>query len=101
MANPERATLAGSVFLWTRRGVPEAACSMYAYGDGERDSDEGEAPAVDHELVSLSTRSIAVRHGGESVWETEQPGITWRPLAGAPAPAAKRAARLAQSVSGN
>src|SRR2546422_8605105 len=29
--NPLRGTAAGSVFLWTEGGVPQAACCMYAY----------------------------------------------------------------------
>src|SRR5262245_45447957 len=34
-SNPIRGTAAGSVFLWTQGGVPQAACCMYAYRNGQ------------------------------------------------------------------
>src|SRR5438067_8869916 len=34
-SNPIRGTAAGSVFLWTQAGVPQAACCMYAYRNGD------------------------------------------------------------------
>jgi hypothetical protein len=89
-SNPIRGTAAGSVFLWTREGIPQAACCMYAYRDGEG------GYAVDHELVSLTTEPIEARYDGQPVWETQKPGVAWQPLPDAPAPAAKRPARLIQ-----
>ena len=52
--------------------------------------------AVDHELVSLSTERVEARHKGDVVWRSEKPGIAWTAFAGAPTPASKRPARLAQ-----
>jgi hypothetical protein len=87
--NPIRGTLAGSVFIWTRDGMPQAACCMYAYRD------KG-GYAVDHELVSLTTEKLDASYAGESVWKAEDAGIAWSPIPKAPAPAATRPARLVQ-----
>jgi hypothetical protein len=87
--NPIRGTAAGSVFLWTLDGMPQAACCMYAYRMME-------VYAVDHELVSLATQAVEARYDGEPVWRCEQPGIAWLAASGAPAPAASRSARLVQ-----
>jgi len=88
--NPIRGTVAGSVFLWTREGIPQAACCMYAYRDGEQ------GYAVDHELVSLTAEPIEARYEGQPVWQTEKPGVAWQAVPDAPAPAAKPATRLVQ-----
>ncbi len=87
--NPVRGTKAGSVFLWTHDGVPQAACCMYAYHN------QG-SYFVDHELVSLSTERIEARYDGDVVWHCEKPGIVWTTWADAPVPSAKRPARLVQ-----
>jgi hypothetical protein len=87
--NPIRGTAAGSVFFWTERGIPRAACCMYAYrANGDY--------AVDHELVSLTTEGIEARYDGPTVWRSEKPGIDWTAVPDAPVPAANRAARLIQ-----
>ena len=88
--NPIRGTAAGSVFLWTRDGIPQAACCMYAYRNGEM------GYVVDHELVSLTSEPIEARYDGEIAWQTEKPGVDWKPVPDAPTPAPKRPARLIQ-----
>ena len=59
--NAIRGTLAGSVFIWTQGGVPQAACCMYAYRD------KG-GYAVDHELVSLTTEKLDAGYAGTSAF---------------------------------
>ena len=88
--NPIRGTAAGSVFLWTRGGIPQAACCMYAYRNGEL------GYVVDHELISLTPEPIEARYEGEPVWQTEKPGVTWNAIPNTPVPASKRPARLIQ-----
>src|SRR3954471_19476584 len=81
-SNPERNTFFGATFVWTYEGRPELIGSAY-----------GRAKSLRHEFHSLSIEPIVAQRSGSKVHRF-QPGIQWRELAGAPAPAASAALRL-------
>jgi hypothetical protein len=83
-SNAERGTNIGGVFLWTERGRPAMIACAFIFKD-----------KVNHEFQSLSDREIIASRKGEEVHRFG-PGVEWKPLAEAPAPAAKRTARLTQ-----
>ena len=83
-SNPERNTIYGATFVWTREGRPELIGSAY-----------GRAQYLRHEFHSLSTEPIVAERSGKQVHRFP-PGIEWRELPGAPEPAASYALRLTQ-----
>ena len=83
-SNPERNTFFGATFVWAVDGRPEMIGSAYGRGKFMR-----------HEFHSLSTEPLVARRLDNQVHRF-QPGIAWRELAGAPAPAATYTSRLAQ-----
>jgi hypothetical protein len=76
----------GVFVLWTNKGRPEASVGIYPwYG------------YITHELVSLSrVAKLEARQEGRVVWSPKIPGVAYKDLSGAPAPAATSAARLRQ-----
>jgi hypothetical protein len=79
----------GAVYIWTCRGRAEALGTFFSYpSTGNRN--------LNHELQSLSLSVLDVSREGPNTWKPEAPGIELRPIAGAPAPAATDALRLAQ-----
>jgi hypothetical protein len=83
-SNPERNTIYGITYVWTREGRPELIGSAY-----------GRYQYLRHEFQSLSTEPIVAERSGKRVHRFP-PGIEWRELAGAPEPAASYALRLTQ-----
>jgi hypothetical protein len=76
----------GVFVLWVNKGRPEASASIYPW-DG----------TIAHEFVSLSRGAkLVAREGGRVVWSPETPGVEFKDLPGAPAPADTPAARLRQ-----
>ena len=59
-SNPVRSTPAGTVFLWHHKGVPQAACCMFAIRNPDVKGDD----FVNHEFVSLSTGLIEAKSDG-------------------------------------
>ncbi|MBC8115107.1 MAG: hypothetical protein H7062_12055, partial [Candidatus Saccharimonas sp.] len=90
-SNPVRATPAGTVFLWHHKGVPQAACCMFAIRNPNVKGDY----FVNHEFVSLSTGLIEATSGGAMAWQTKEPGIAWQDMEGPSVPKS-RSGRLAQ-----
>jgi len=76
----------GVFVLWTNKGRPEASVGIYPwYG------------YITHELVSLSrVAKLEARQKGRVVWSPMVPGVAYKDLSGAPAPAATSAGRLPQ-----
>ncbi len=76
----------GVFVLWTNKGRPEASASVYPwYG------------YITHELVSLSRGAkMEARQEGRVIWSPKVPGVAYKDLPGAPAPAASPAGRLRQ-----
>ncbi|MCI0359317.1 MAG: hypothetical protein L0211_12635 [Planctomycetaceae bacterium] len=92
--NPVRATdQHGTMFLWTDRGRPAVIGSIWSalnrLDTGLRN--------ITHEWHSLVEEpDVQAVRGGQSLWSAGEPGIAWQALAGSPAPASSRAARLIQ-----
>ena len=76
----------GVFVLWTNAGRPEASVGIYPwYG------------YITHEVVSLSRGAkLEARQQGRVVWSPKVPGVAFKDLPGAPAPAATSAGRLRQ-----
>lgn len=70
-SNPERNTLAGGLYFWTKQSRPVIALCVYP--------NEGD---FDFEFQSLTDQSLAVTRDNTSVWKPTEPGIVWRPLDG-------------------
>ncbi len=91
--NPVRASQQdGVVFIWTRRGRPEAIGTIFSSraGVGER--------GVNHEFHSLSLATLDITRRGthEHLWTPKTAGIELAPIEEASSPAGSAAQRLAQ-----
>lgn len=80
----------GVLCLWVDRGRPVVAMTIFTFkgNDGKRN--------VVHEHQSLSARPLEGTWRGRPMWHTDEPGIAFAPVPGAPAPADSPAARLRQ-----
>ncbi|MDR3636282.1 MAG: hypothetical protein P4L84_20940 [Isosphaeraceae bacterium] len=87
-SNPVSGSIHGSVFVWTRQGRATAIASIYKWY----------APRhhLGVEFHSLAAGPLVAKRAGENAWTPRLPGIELRPIPGAPAPADKPVARLAQ-----
>lgn len=86
--NPLTAVKDGAIFLWTdaETGRPEASAQVFRISNG----------FWLHEWSSLATGPIVAEVGTDARWHPDQPGVTFRPIPDAPAPAATPEARLRQ-----
>jgi hypothetical protein len=76
----------GVFVLWVDNGRPEASASIYPW--------EGN---LVHDFASLSRRAkLVARERGRVIWSPETPGVEFKDIPGAPAPAESPAARLTQ-----
>ena len=76
----------GVFVLWVNKGRPEASASIYPW--------EGN---LVHDFVSLSRGAkLVAREDGRVIWSPETPGVEFKDIPGAPAPADTPAARLRQ-----
>jgi hypothetical protein len=87
-SNPIVGEIYGDVFVWTRKGRPEAIGSLYRWYSPFHHSSL--------ELVSLSAGPLAGHRDGREVWAPSRPGIVMKPIPGAPPPAGTPAGRLRQ-----
>jgi RNA polymerase sigma factor (sigma-70 family) len=87
--NPVRGAKDGCLFLWTEEGRPAAILSLYPPFGGSGDR-------WDHEFLSLSRGKLLARRDGTLAWTPEKPGIAFKPVPGAAAPAQSAARRLSQ-----
>ena len=77
---------AGVFVLWVNKGRPEASASIYPW--------EGD---LVHEFMSLSPGAkLVAREGGRVIWSPETPGVEYKDIPAAPAPADTPAARFKQ-----
>jgi len=75
-----------TLLLWTAGGRPEALTSVYGWRGH-----------LAHEVVSLAREEgLVVRDGDRTLWSFGKPGVSFREIPGAPAPAETPAARLKQ-----
>ena len=76
----------GVFVLWVNNGRPQAFASIYPW--------EG---LLNHDFVSLSRDAkLVAREGGHVIWSPATPGVEFKEIPGAPAPADTPAARLRQ-----
>jgi hypothetical protein len=76
----------GIFVLWVHHGRPEASASIFPF--------EG---SIHYELVSLSRGSkLVAREDSRVIWSPATPGVAFKDIPGAPAPADTPAARLKQ-----
>jgi len=88
--NPVGGARDGTVFLWTDRGRPQAVLQLFTYDDDH----------FSHEWQSLAEGPLtAARNNQQVAWNPEEPGIKFRELPNAGAPAATAAGRLRQMKS--
>ncbi len=82
----------GAIFLWADEvGRPEAAAQVFLL---KTKTEPGGFWL--HEFTSLSTRPLVADERGATRWRPSVPGLTFRPLPGAPKPGTTPAVRLRQ-----
>jgi hypothetical protein len=86
-SNPERNSGDGCLYLFTDKGRPQAALTIYLTEDRK---------AWNHEFQSLAEQSLVAKKGQAVAWEPDQSGVKFEPAPGAPAPAEAAAGRLVQ-----
>lgn len=87
--NPVSNVPDGTIFLWKdARSQPVAIVQVFILGNTK--------DLWLHEFQSLTTTPLSVKQGTASTWNPRRGGITYKPLADAPAPADTRTARLTQ-----
>lgn len=79
-----------TMWVWGTKGRPSAIIAVEYYPQRPK------GPKWLFEIVSLSTGRIAAEREPELNWKAREPGLKLQVLAGAPAPAEKATARLAQ-----
>src|SRR5262245_43165458 len=87
--NPVGGARDGTVFLWTDRGRPAAILQLFTYDDDH----------FSHEWQSLADGPLSAERARQVAWSPEEPGVRFRELPGAEAPAGTPAARLRQMKS--
>jgi hypothetical protein len=92
LGNQANGVLEGAIFLWTDRvGRPEAAAQVFLH------KVQGNPGGIWlHEFTSLSTGLFNVSQRGAVRWSPAGPGVVFRPVPGAPRPAATATQRLRQ-----
>ncbi len=93
LGNQGNGVLEGAIFLWTdpKTDRPGAAAQVFLH----RNDLQPEGRWL-HEFTSLSTDPFVAARGRSEPWKPEGPGVVFKPVPGAPAPAATPAARLRQ-----
>src|SRR5262245_15390880 len=86
-SNPERNNGDGCLYLFTDKGRPQAALTIYLTEDRK---------AWNHEFTSLAERELVAKKNGAVAWSPDRPGVEFKPVPGAPAPAESAAGRLVQ-----
>ena len=80
----------GAVFLWVTDGRPAAVGTIFTYRVS------GSPRVLQHEVHSLLTGGLDATWRGRPAWRSEKPGLTFRPVPDAPAPAGSAPSRLRQ-----
>jgi hypothetical protein len=87
-SNPVVGSIYGDVFVWTAKGRPEVVASLYKWFSPFSHRT--------NEFLSLSTRPVVGEREGRPVWSPARPGVEFKPVSDAPAPAATAPQRLRQ-----
>src|SRR5262249_32941956 len=86
-SNPERGGIDGCLYFFTDNGRPQAALTIYPTLDGK---------AWNHEFQSLAERELVAKKDRAVAWAPDEPGVEFKPVPDAPAPAESAAGRLIQ-----
>src|SRR5262245_24098289 len=86
-SNPERGNGDGCLFLFTDKGRPQAALTIYLTEDRK---------AWNHEFQSLAECELVAKKGSAVAWAPDKPGLEFKPVPDAPVPADTAAGRLLQ-----
>jgi hypothetical protein len=86
--NPVNGIVHGRLMLWTANGRPEAIVGVYKWYHPFKHRS--------NEFMSLSTSTLVARRDGLVAWNPRRPGVEFKPIPDAPAPASTPAARLRQ-----
>jgi hypothetical protein len=87
-SNPVAGSIHGSVFVWTDRGTPVAVGSIYKWFSPKTHTGV--------ELHAISPRRLSADREGRRLWSPSRPGVEFRAIPGAQAPAESPAGRLRQ-----
>jgi hypothetical protein len=85
--NPIRGQLDGCLFLWTLSGRPQAVLTFYPMLEGT---------AWHHEFQSLALTPLVANYDNAEVWRPDLPGVEFKLVPGASAPADTATRRLSQ-----
>jgi hypothetical protein len=88
-SNPLGGAKDGAVYVWSDGHRPQAIFKIFSH-DGD---------LFYHEWQSLAEGAIVAQRGGKEMWTPAEPGIAFRELPDAPAPAETAVARLRQMKS--
>ena len=86
-SNPIRGDVYGNVFVWTWEGRPEVVGAIFDFRSEDK---------FDTELHALSRAGVVGVRDDKVFWNPLAAGVTFRPVPGAPAPAAAQPARRRQ-----
>jgi hypothetical protein len=86
-SNPERNNGDGGLFLFTDKGRPQVALTIYLTEDRK---------AWNHEFQSLAEQPLVAKKGQATAWAPDKPGVEFKPVPKAPVPADTAAGRLVQ-----
>jgi hypothetical protein len=81
----------GAVFVWLHQGRPEVIGTFFTY----RQASTGKT-VLKHSLHSLAGQPVTADYRKQRVWSPTMPGVKFRPVPGAPPPAAAARLRLLQ-----
>jgi hypothetical protein len=87
-SNPAASDIQGNVFVWTRGGQPLVVGSFMKWFSPRS--------VMQHEFHSLAEEPLKAKFHGEPVWATDEAGLKFADIPGAPTPAAGEAQRLLQ-----
>lgn len=80
----------GAVYVWVADGRPEAVVSAFTYRVA------GSKRTLQHEVHSLASVGLDATWRGRPMWRADRPGLAFRPVPDAPAPAPSAPARMRQ-----
>jgi hypothetical protein len=86
--NPGTQRVYGDVFVWTIDGRPEAVMSLFKVWEPPR--------GLHVEMQSLSLNEVAAERDGRVIWNPTKPGLAFKDVPEAPAPADSAVRRLQQ-----
>jgi hypothetical protein len=89
-SNPIRSVDDAAVFVFSSKYRPELVATVMSYRDDSKNLRRA------YELLSISEDRLAAVRSGARVWRSEKPGVSWRDVPDAPAPAATATQRRRQ-----